>query len=113
VLSGTTIPDEVRAKALGVLREGRLRVLELVCDPNGHPLLVDSIVYGHGGEYPVSWGPRASGTTGYSCGCKDGLSGRVCAHVFALELIAHCVLPHGTDKVPKAKPERRRTGVAT
>lgn len=102
------IPDAVRTAALSVLREGRLQILRLITDPNGKPLTVDAIVHGHSGPHMVAWEARPGGPMGWACSCKNGREGHVCPHVFAAEMVAHCVLPHGKPGEPKARPVRKR-----
>lgn len=109
MMNNALIPDDVRAKALAVLRTGTLRLLTVAGDVNGKPTFVDGIVYGHSGEHMVQYGPRVNGGVGWSCSCRDGRDGHVCPHVFAAEMVTHCVIPHGTSQAPKAKPVRVRS----
>ena len=96
---------EVRAKALGVLRDGRLRLLTVRTDPGGHLTFADAIVYGHRGEHFVTF---QSGR--WVCSCKDEVP---CPHLFAAELVCHGVMPPGRDGAPKARPARAKAGAAS
>lgn len=100
-------PDEARTKALSVLRDGRLRLLSVKTEPNGHLTFVDAIVYGHRGEHVVTFHAYRVGEMGgaWRCSCPD--RDGPCPHVFAAELVTHGVMPPGRDGQPKARPERK------
>lgn len=93
-------PDEARAKALSVLRDGRLRLMTVKTDPAGHLVFADAIVYGHRGEHFVTW------QGSWACSCPEALSAPPCPHIFAAEMVCHGVMPPGRDGQPKAKPVR-------
>lgn len=101
-------PEEARTKALAVLRDGRLRLLTVRTEPNGHTTFVDAIVYGHRGEHVVTFHATTPGEIGgaWRCSCRD--ADTVCPHVFAAELVTHGVMPPGRDGHPKAKPAPRQ-----
>lgn len=108
--AGHRIDEAVRTKALAVLRDGRLRLLGVRTDAAGRLLFCDAVVYGHRGEHSVGWGARPGGAVGWSCTCPENRDGRVCAHVFAAELVCHGVWPPGRDGQPKGRPVRKKGG---
>lgn len=71
---------DIRTKALGYLRDGKVIVRRAASDDDGprRATFVRADVVGHNSVYLVSYGPHA-----WSCTCKT----LDCAHVAAVQLV--------------------------
>ncbi|MDP9102235.1 MAG: hypothetical protein M3N21_08840 [Actinomycetota bacterium] len=70
-------PDRVRRNALQILREGRLRMVTVRCEPGTTvPTVVVAQVKGHHGTYAVDRTP--GGVWSCTCIAREG-----CAHIAA------------------------------
>lgn len=79
-----TAPDEIRRKALTVLREGRVTVLSARSDET---LTVTSAVIrvqGSRGVYVVDFKDGR-----WTCTCNRGMAGVRCGHILAAQLITN------------------------
>lgn len=77
----------LRARALSILREGRLRVQDVLVDADGC-VTFKARVFGHRGQYGVSWDRMA----GWDCTCPDAAP---CAHVAAAKQVCPSRPPVG------------------
>lgn len=77
----------LRARALAILREGRLRVQDVMVDADGC-VIFKAIVFGHRGQHGVSW----DRLVGWECSCPDPMP---CAHVTAAMQVAPSRPPVG------------------
>lgn len=77
----------LRARALAILREGRLRVQDAMVDGDGC-VIFKAVVFGHRGQHVVSW----DRLMGWECSCPDALP---CAHVAAAKHVAPSRPPVG------------------
>jgi hypothetical protein len=77
----------LRARALSILREGRLRVQDVMVDQDGC-IVFRAKVHGHRGVHQVAWDRMV----GWQCDCPDALP---CAHVKAAMQVAPTRPPVG------------------
>jgi hypothetical protein len=82
-----TVSDPMRAKALTILREGRLSVCRATDNEAHEPQRVMALVTSSRpgvGRYAVE---MSAGGQSWSCTCRDGMQDLPCAHVAALRLV--------------------------
>lgn len=88
---------EIREKALGYLRDGKVRVVHSITRMDGPlvPYEVDAYVEGHNSTYKVSLDDEV-----WSCACRA----ETCAHVAAVQLV--------TDPDHSAAAKSQKAGAA-
>lgn len=80
----TPSPDPFRSRALACLREARVRILGVHLTSDWRPIVVMARVRSSRDGHPYRVQYRSGA---WSCTCVDGMHGRSCAHVRAVQLV--------------------------